>query len=90
MGYTTEANKALRIDAVVKLLELVREDAEEAPPGYAADLYKFGAAVVVAQCGSLRGPEVLTMDLSGLRTHISLGIGPREDPEGGQHPHCSS
>ena len=75
MGYTTEANKALRIDAVVKLLELVREDAEEAPPGYVADLYKLGAAIVVAQCGSLRGPEVLTMDLSGLHTHISLGIG---------------
>ena len=73
MGYTSGANKALRIAAVVRLLELVKEEAEEAPPGYATDLYKFGAAVVVAQCGSLRGPEVLTLDLAGLRSHIAMG-----------------
>ena len=75
MGYTSEANKALRISAVVRVLELAKEEAEEAPPGWAADIYKFGAAVVVAQCGSLRGPEVLTMDLAGMHTHISLGQG---------------
>ncbi len=75
MGYSTEANKALRIQAVVRILDMVRDEASEAPPGYARDLYKFGAAVVVAQCGSLRGPEVLTMDLAGMHTHISLGRG---------------
>jgi hypothetical protein len=73
MGYTSEANKALRIQAVVRVLELVKEEIQDAPPGLARDLYKFGAAVAVAQCGSLRGPEVLTMDLAGMRTHIDLG-----------------
>lgn len=73
MGYSTTANKALRIGVVVRLLEVVKEEAEEAPGGFADVLYKFGAAVVVAQCGSLRGPEVLTMDLAGMRAHVSLG-----------------
>ena len=73
MGYTSEANKALQISKVVRVLELAKEEAEEAPPGWAADIYKFGAAMVVAQCGSLRGPEVLTMDLAGMHTHINLG-----------------
>ena len=73
MGYSTTANKALRIGVVVRLLEVVKEEAEEAPGGFADVLYKFGAAMVVAQCGSLRGPEVLTMDLAGMRAHVSLG-----------------
>ena len=73
MGYTSEANRALRIQAVVRVLELVKEEAEASPIGLARDLYKFGAAVAVAQCGSLRGPEVLTLDLAGMRTHIDLG-----------------
>ena len=73
MGYSTESNKALRIQAVVRLLAMVREEASDSPPSYARDLYKFGAAVVTAQCGSLRGPEVLTMDLAGMHTHINLG-----------------
>lgn len=73
MGYSTRSNKAFLIRTVVRLLELVKEEAEEASPTVSNDLYKFGAAVVVAQCGSLRGPEVLTMDLAGLRTHLALG-----------------
>ncbi len=81
MGYTSGANKALRIATVVRLLGLVREEAEEAPPGYATDLYKFGAAVVVAQRGSLRGPETLTLDLSGLRSHIAMGRGGTIPPD---------
>ena len=73
MGYTSTANKALRIMTVVRLLEMVKEEAEEAPPGFADNLYKFGAAMVVAQCGSLRGLEILTMDLAGLRAHLTMG-----------------
>ena len=73
MGYSTEANKSLRIQTVVRILELVKEEAEDSPPALARDLFKFGAAVVVAQCGSLRGPEVLTMDLAGMHAHIELG-----------------
>lgn len=87
MGYTTEANRALRIQTIVRMLELVKEEAEESPPGLAGDLFKFGAAVAVAQCGSLRGPEVLTMDLAGMWTHIELGKGgviPQEPMKVGQ------
>ena len=73
MGYSTRANKAFLIKTVVRLLEMVKEEAEDSPPLVRDDLFKFGAAVVVAQCGSLRGPEVLTMDLAGMRSHIDLG-----------------
>jgi hypothetical protein len=73
MGYSTRANKALLIKTVVHLLEMVKEEAEDAPASVRDELYKFGAAVVVAQCGSLRGQEVLTMDLAGMRAHIALG-----------------
>lgn len=73
MGYSSEANKALRIKAVVRILELVKEEMEDAPQWHADQLTKFGTAVVVAQCGSLRGPEVLTMDLAGMLAHIELG-----------------
>ncbi len=75
MGYTSGANRAFSIKTVVRILEMVKEEAMEAFPGHRDELFKFGAAVVVAQCGSLRGPEVLTMDLAGMRAHISLGIG---------------
>ena len=73
MGYTSAANWAFNIKTVVRIMELVKEEASDSPPGMSNDLYKFGAAVVVAQCGSLRGPEVLTLDLAGMRAHISLG-----------------
>ncbi len=73
MGYTSGANRAFHIKTVVRMLEMVKEEAEEAAPGQRDNLMKFGAGMVVAQCGSLRGPEVLTMDLAGMRAHISLG-----------------
>jgi hypothetical protein len=73
MGYTSAANRAFNIKTVVRILELVKEEASNLPPGVSNNLYKFGAAVVVAQCGLLQGPEVLTLDLAGLRAHILLG-----------------
>ena len=67
MGYTSGANKAFHIKTVVRVvLELVKEELTDALPSFRDDLYKFGAAVGVAQCGSLRGAEVLTMDLAGM------------------------
>lgn len=73
MGYTSGANRAFQIKTVVRILEMVKEEAAESLPGPRDELFKFGAAVAVAQCGSLRGPEVLTMDLAGMRAHVNLG-----------------
>lgn len=73
MGYSTKANKSLHIQAVVRILKLVKEEADDSPPALARELYKFGAAVVVAKCGSLRGPEILTLDLAGMHAHIQPG-----------------
>ena len=33
----------------------------------------FGAAIAVAQMGSLCGPEVFMLDLAGMHTHIEEG-----------------
>lgn len=51
----------------------MKEEADDAPPGIHNEYYKFGAVVVVVQCGLLRSPEVLTMDLVGMRAHIAMG-----------------
>ncbi len=39
----------------------------------AREYLKAGAAIAVAVCASLQGPEVLQLDLAGLRAHISRG-----------------
>ena len=39
----------------------------------AKELIKVGAALTVAQAGSLRGPEVFQLDLAGIRNHIKAG-----------------
>ncbi len=47
----------------------------------AREYLKVTAAIAVAVCTSLQGPEVLQLDLAGLRAHISWGkngVMPRE------------
>jgi hypothetical protein len=39
----------------------------------AREYWKVGAAIALAICASLRGPEVLLLDLAGLRNHIQKG-----------------
>ncbi len=73
MGYATKADRALHINIILRLLELVIEEASMSSDLVESELYKFGAAIVAAICGSLRGPEVFKMDLAGLRAHIHLG-----------------
>ena len=73
MGYATKADKALHINVVLRILELVREEAEEANPTLANEYYKFGAVMVVGICASLQGPDIFKMDLAGIREFAHLG-----------------
>lgn len=38
MGYTTEANRALQIQTIVRILDLVKAQAEESPPELGREL----------------------------------------------------
>ena len=60
---------------IVKLLELIKEEAEEQERDIASELFKVGAAIATTVCASLRGPEVFMMELSALRKHTQLGRG---------------
>ena len=77
-----EADKPLHIKIVVKILHMIKDEAEIQPPEVANELWKVGAIIAVAQMGSLCGPEVMMTDLAGLRAHNeeeNNGIIP-EDP----------
>jgi hypothetical protein len=73
MGHASKANRALSIAIVLRILELVKEEIASGNQETTREYIKFGAAIVVAICGSLRGPEVFKLDLAGLRTFIHLG-----------------
>ena len=73
MGYVTRRQQPLSIAAVVRLLTLLKEEAEEQEHHVAREFFKVGAAVALAVCGSLRGNEVFMLDLGALRRHIDLG-----------------
>jgi hypothetical protein len=74
MGYATQANRPLSTNTIVKLLKMVREEAEvEEVSWISCELFKFGAAVVRALCGCRRGPEVFRLDLAGIRENIRMG-----------------
>ena len=73
MGYESRAQKALPIEAIVAVLEMVKEDAVWVSDEEANELYKFGACLAILQAASLRGNEAFYADLAGLRRHISEG-----------------
>ena len=50
---------------------MIRKEAEEEEPLMAREYLEVEAAIAVAVCASLQGPEVLQSDLAGLRAHIS-------------------
>jgi hypothetical protein len=50
---------------------MIQKEAEEEKPLVVREYLKVGAAMAVAVCASLQGPEVLQSDLAGLRAHIS-------------------
>jgi hypothetical protein len=73
MGYTSQRQQPLGIGVVVKLLTLIKEEAEEQDRLIAREYLKVAAAVATAICASLRGPKVFMMELAALQQHINLG-----------------
>jgi len=73
MGVQSEADKPVHIKTVIALLRMIKEDAISQAGAEARELWKVGAAIAVAQMGSLRGPEVFMLDLAGIRAHIEEG-----------------
>jgi hypothetical protein len=54
MGYATQANKLLSTPTIVRLLELVKREAEDKEVEWISnELYKFGATAAIAVCASL-------------------------------------
>ena len=72
-GYVTRRQQPLSTAAIIRLLELVKEEAEEQEHHVAREFFKVEAAIALALCGSLQGNEVFMLDLNGLRRHINLG-----------------
>jgi hypothetical protein len=75
MGCTTQRQQPLSMATIIRLLALVKEEAEEQEHQVAREFFKVGAAIALAMCGSLQGNEVFMLDLNGLRKHINLGKG---------------
>jgi hypothetical protein len=75
MGYTTQRQQPLSMATIIRLLTLVKEEAEEQEHQVAREFFKVGAAIALVVCGSLRGNKVFMLDLNGLRKHINLGKG---------------
>jgi hypothetical protein len=73
MGYMSQRNQPLTVGVIPLLLNMVKEEAEDNEERVAAEFVKFGAAVALATCGSLRGPEVFLLDLAGLHKYVDLG-----------------
>ena len=73
IGFSSKTNKSIHIKVTLRVLELILEEVKEQPPNVAKEMLKVGAAMVCAQAGSLRGPEVFMMDLEGLIKHLHLG-----------------
>jgi hypothetical protein len=73
MGYVSQRNQPLGPGVIPYLLHRVRDDAEGEDVGIAAGLIKFGTAIALATCASLRGAEVFLLDLAGLWKYFELG-----------------
>ena len=77
MGSQAQPDQAVRVGAVVHLLQLIKSDAQSAEDsGYGVDasyLWKVGAYVCILTAASLRGHEGFYVELAGLRNHIKKG-----------------
>ncbi len=74
MGYVSQWNQPLCGGMMQSLLDTVKEEIQEVDEVWLKNEYiKFGAAAALVVCGSLRGPEVFLIDLTGLRKYITLG-----------------
>ena len=74
MGFDSEADHGVRMAAIVRTLELIREDADNCDDEITAnDLYKVGAFICLVTAASLRGYEGFYLDLVGVREHLDQG-----------------
>ena len=73
MGYASQSNRPLHIKTIVRVLDSMEEQIPSCSVEMGRQLVKVGAAIVTALAGSLRGPEVLMLDLGGIRQHIHRG-----------------
>jgi hypothetical protein len=73
MGYATKGNHLLMSNAIHKVLALMKQEAEAEPLPIAREYLKVGRAIALATCPSLRGPEVLLLDLADLCWNIDKG-----------------
>ena len=65
-GFDSEANRAVPIEVIVRVLELVKEEAQMLPSSSANELYKFGAYLVGLH-------ESFYVDLAGLCKNLTRG-----------------
>ena len=74
MGYDTQADHAVPMEALVTLLDYTKKDAKKCKDQLKAEkLWKIGAFTCMVMSVSLRGYEDFYTDLSGLRTHLEKG-----------------
>ena len=74
MGFESCADHGVSIEAIVQMLEYIKEDAEEDPTSDdARQLLKIGAFICMVTSASLRGHEGFFADLTGMRLHIDKG-----------------
>ena len=77
MGSQLQPNHGLLIGAIIRLLDLIDEDAKEATRLdsvlEANELWKVGAYICVLTAASLRGHKGFYLDLAGMQKHVSKG-----------------
>jgi hypothetical protein len=77
MGCQSQPNHGLLIGAIIRLLDLIREDAKEATRmdavAEANKLWKVGAYVCTLTAALLRGHEGFYLDLAGMHKHVAKG-----------------
>jgi hypothetical protein len=73
MGYDTKKQLALTIKAIVKILELVKQDLEDREDEEVALLTRFGALVAILTGASLRGHEGFYLDIAATKAHLGDG-----------------
>ena len=73
MGYAAQRNLPFGPGVIPRMLELVKEEVNSQSAVLAREYTKLGAAMALAVCASLRGPEVFLLDLASLRELLHLG-----------------
>jgi hypothetical protein len=74
MGYATKNQVAVPIAAVVRQLELIEADLEEAEDDSTRHfLVRLGALIAILTAASLRGHEGFYLDIAGTRKHLERG-----------------